>query len=79
MITITLDTNQKSHLQRFIRLAERLQIAINVSNLDQVIGEDWGDWDDVDDVEFSKFAISQIADDWDCPEEWAELSKQTVL
>lgn len=31
MITITLDTNQESHLERFIRLAEQLKIAITVN------------------------------------------------
>lgn len=79
MITINLDTNKDSHLQKFIRLAELLKIPFQITKPNDLLSEDWGDWEDVDDIAFSQFAMSQVADDWDCPEDvhWNGFYEQT--
>ncbi len=70
MITITLDTNQESHLERFIRLAEQLKIAITVNKSNEEASDTlWiqtqlnekyvktGKWNSMDDEERQDAAL----------------------
>jgi hypothetical protein len=61
----TIDTPTLNSIIQFLR-SKRVAFVVKNDNAAEV-----GDWTDVSDVQFTEFAISQIADDWECPEEWA--------
>jgi hypothetical protein len=77
-MTITFSENvAASTLERIINYIklEKVPFAVNKAPEGEEI--QW-DWSDVDAVSFSKFGLSQIADDWECPEEWAALAHSTA-
>jgi hypothetical protein len=61
----TIDTPTLNSILQFLRSK---RVAFVVKNDDAA---EIGDWTDVSDVQFTEFAMSQISDDWECPEEWA--------
>jgi hypothetical protein len=81
-MTITISEKETTVIERILHLLRQEKVAFKIErraseptfNDEDIV---W-DWEDVDDVEFSKFALSQIADDWECPEEWLNLLKQTT-
>lgn len=60
----TLDTLTLNSIIKFLQ-SKHLQFVVKNPNVIEL-----GDWTDVSDVQFTEFAMSQIADDWECPEEW---------
>ena len=72
-MTITLSENvAPSTIERILDYIKRQKVSyVVVPNDAEAIV--W-DWSDVDAEAFSKFGMSQIADDWECPEEWAALA-----
>lgn len=69
MTTLIAQFDDVTKLEKVIALFNRLKIPFknvpsDTPNSDNIV---W-DWSDVDDVEFSKFAITQIADDWEHPD-----------
>jgi hypothetical protein len=61
----TVDTLTLNSIIRFLQ-SKHIQFVVKNANVIEL-----GDWTDVSDVQFTEFAMSQIADDWECPEEWA--------
>ena len=61
----TIDTPTLNSIIRFLQ-SNHIPFVVKNPNAVEI-----GDWTDVTDVQFTEFAMSQIADDWECPEEWA--------
>ena len=69
MTTIIAQFDDATKLEKVIALFKQLKIPFQSKPTESPEKDDivW-DWSDVDDVEFSKFAISQVADDWEHPD-----------
>ena len=61
----TIDTSTLNSIIRFLQ-SKHIAFVVKKPNAGDI-----GDWTDVTDVQFTEFALSQIADDWECPDEWA--------
>jgi hypothetical protein len=82
-MTITISEKETTVIERILHLLRQEKVAFKIekrASEPSLNDEDivW-DWEDVDDIEFSKFALSQIADDWNSPfdDHWGELYLQT--
>ncbi len=60
----TIDTPTLNSIIQFLR-SKHVAFVVKNDKTTEI-----GDWSNVTDVQFTEFAMSQIADDWECPEEW---------
>lgn len=61
----TIDTPTLNSIIRFLQ-SKHIPFVVKNPNTPDI-----GDWTDVSEVQFTELAMSQLANDWECPEEWA--------
>ena len=73
-------TEADTEIIKFINRLRRQKKTFDIQNVAPSIDDPHIVWTFPEpDLDFENLGLSSIADDWDCPEEWAELSKTPTL
>ena len=81
MQAVVLPYNKSKDLKILLDLARRLKIPFQIKDIDAEQLDDSNiifEFQEPDE-DWVNLGMSSIDDDWECPEEWVELSKQTVV